>query len=181
MHKGITTFLYDTGEWFQDSWDFNVPASDEALKRLNQVAQTRLPLLASCVRIVRLKVTGQPQQRVSWRGSGGGWSMPREALTLRHEGGTTGKRLRGVPKGIFDGRGLTPRGVVEFNQFNRVLNQSGCMIVHKGQAPEPVTRLQPRSLSVLSWKWGKKASLKELIALLGRDEARRFWDGLKKK
>ena len=175
MHKGTMVFLFDSGESFQESWDFFTSASDDALRRLIRVAHARLPVLASSIRIVQLKVKGQPLQRVRLTGTGGNWAWPREALVLRHEGRQCGKRLRGLPKEVFAHDRLTPMGHQAFNHFNRTLTECGCVIVRKGEQPETIRRLEAAHSSLYSWKKGKKVTRRKLVTLLGADEAGPFW------
>jgi hypothetical protein len=109
MYTVTMAFLFDSRESCTESWEINAPSSEEALRRLNRIAQARLALLVSTVRIVKLKVNGQPQQDVRWKGTGGAFAWPREAVILRHEWRQTGKRLRGIPNEIFSAHEqLTP-------------------------------------------------------------------------
>jgi hypothetical protein len=80
MHEGIMDFLFDSGQHFQESWEMQVSSPEDAMKRLNRIAQARLGLLASSVRIVRLRVKGQPMQRKSWKGIAGSFAWPRHVL-----------------------------------------------------------------------------------------------------
>jgi len=180
MHTGIIFFLFDSGESAQESWSFNAASSDEALKRLNKVAQARLALLASSVRIVRLKVCGQPLQKVHWTGRGGGWAHPRDSLLFRNEGRETKRCLRGVPKEIFNDK-LTPLGHQAFRSFNLALNECACVLVRQGRPPMSISQLEPTRCSSLSSKRVKKVTRTKLVELLGATEGQKFWDGLKAK
>src|SRR5438046_117923 len=141
MHVGTLTLLFGTGQVVQESWHLNVSSSADALKRLRQIAQALLPLLASNVSVVQLKVTGQPLERVQWKGTGGDWAAPRLALVLR--GGHAARRqMRGVPKEVF-GNELTPKGLTAFRALNRVLSQCGAVMVRTGEQLEAITNLMP--------------------------------------
>ncbi len=181
MHTGTMIFLFDSGEVFQESWEMTAPSSEVALQKLRRIAQSRLPLLASSVRIVQLKVKGQPLQRVQMPGTGGTGAWARDALIVRDEGRETKKHLRGVPKEVFANGRLTPKGLTMFNEYNRTLRECGCVIVRKGDEPQPVRRIEPTHTSLFSWKKGKKATLRKLVALLGATEAERFWTVLKER
>lgn len=158
MHVGTLTLLFSTGQVVQESWHLNVSSSADALKSLRQIGQALLPLLASNVSVVQLKVTGQPLGRVQWKGTGGAWAAARLALALRHEGRATSKQMRGVPKEVF-GNELTPRGLAAFRALNRALSQCGAVIVRTGEQPEAITNLMPTRSLALDWKKGKREVL----------------------
>jgi hypothetical protein len=183
MHAGTMIFLFDSRESCQESWEINVPSSEEALRRLNRIAQARLALLASNVRIVKLKVNGQPQQDVRLKGTGGAFSHPREAVTLRYQWRQTGKRLRGVPNDIFSPHHrLTPVGSRAFQTFSKVLQECGCVILRKGEEhPEAITMLEPTRKMLKTAKTVKKLPLWRLQELLGNAEAQQFWATAKTK
>ncbi len=179
MQTGTITLLFNSGQIVQESWHFNTTSSEHAIKKLRLVAQARRALLAASIRIALLKVTGQPLERVNWPGSGGGWASPREAIVVRHEGRAVKKQLRGVPRELFTSKGLTPRGLQVFRDFNRTLNQCGCVIVRTDKPPETIRNLAPDYLLTLLWKKGIPATKKKIVALLGAEEGQRFWDSLK--
>lgn len=180
MAKSVITFLFDGGQVFQESWELADGHRDPLPSRLRRFAQARLSLLASCVRIVQLKVKGHPLERVSWRGSGGMFAHPRDGLTLLADHRSTSIILRGVPREVFTSRGLTPKGVVSFQEFNRTASECGCMIVRGGEV-RPVTKLEPFHHTQFSYKKGKRATLRKLVSILGDEAAHQFWDDLKTK
>jgi hypothetical protein len=128
----------------------------------------------------RVKAKGHPLERVSWRGTGGAFAFPREALKLADDGRSTSVYLRGVPRELFANRGLSPRGVVSFREFTRAASECGCVIVRGGEA-RPVTKLEPSHHTLLSYKKGKRATLRKLVSILGDEAAQQFWDDLKEK
>lgn len=178
MSKCVITFLFDSGQVFQESWELADGHCDPLPAGLRRLAQARLPLLASCVRIVQLKAKGHSLERVSWRGTGGAFAHPRDALKLTDDGRSTSIFLRGVPREVFDNRGLTPRGVVSFRELNRAASEYGCVIV-RGDQTRPVTRLGPSYHSLFSYKKGKRATLRKLVSILGEEAAQQFWSDLK--
>ncbi len=180
MAKCVITCLFDDGQVFQESWELAEGHRDPLPDRLRRIAHARLPLLASCVRIVQVKAEGHPLERVSWRGIGGAFAHPRDGLKLTDAGISTGIFLRGVPREVFANRGLTPTGFVSFREFNRTAGECGCVIVRGGES-RPVTRLEPFHHTLFSYKKGKRATLRKLVSILGDDEVHRFWDDLKKK
>lgn len=179
MHTGTMTFLFDSGQIFQESWLFNAVAPTDAFSKLRQVAQARRALLGTSARIALLKVRGQPLERVNWRGTGGGRVMPRDTVVIRHDGMAVKKQLRGVPAEVFGVNGMTPQGHRAFQDFNRVLNQCGCVLALGGGRHEVIRNLVPTHESLVSWKRGKQATKKEIVALLGGEEGERFWAALK--
>jgi hypothetical protein len=180
MSKCVITFLFDDGQVFQESWELAEGHRDPLPARLRRVVHARLPLLASCVRIVQLKAKGHPLERVSWRGTGGAFAHARDALKLMDDGRSTSIFLRGVPREVFANRGLTPKGVVSFREFNRAASECGCVVVRSGEL-RPVTKLEPIHHTLLSYKKGKRATLRKLVSILGDEVAQQFWDDLKKK
>lgn len=179
MAKCIITFLFDTGQVFQESWEL-AGDGDPLPVRLKRVAQARLPLLAHSVRIVQLKAKGHPLERVDLRGTGGAFAHPRYALKLTDDGYSTGIFLRGIPKDVYANEGLTPRGLVAFRAFNTTLSQCGCVIMRSGQAHR-VTKLWPAHQTLFSYRKDKKATLRKLTSILGEEKAQQFWAELKKK
>lgn len=180
MAKCVITGLFDDGQVFQESWELADGHRDPLPSRLRRFAQARLPLLASCVRIVQLKAKGHLLERVSWRGTGVAFAHPRDGLKLMDDGRSTGICLRGVPREVFTNRGLTPQGVVSFREFNRTAGECGCVIVRAGEV-HPVTKLEPIHHTLFSYKKGRKATLRKLVSILGDEAAQVFWDDLKKK
>src|SRR5689334_11232802 len=85
MSNAGITFLFDEGQIFQESWELTDCYSEPLPTRLRRIANARLPLLASCVRIVQLKAKGYPLERVDLRGIGGAYAHPRYALKLMNE------------------------------------------------------------------------------------------------
>jgi hypothetical protein len=179
MHEGIMDFLFDSGQHFQESWEMHASSPEDAMKRLNRIAQARLGLLASSVRIVRLRVKGQPMQRKFWKGIAGSFAWPRHVLLLRDDGWATKKRLRGVPKEIFDKDQITPRGRNALANYSNILRE--CGIILRQDKPELVAQLQVSRMALFSYKLDKPAPLRKLAPLLGQDEANRFWAVLKEK
>jgi hypothetical protein len=180
MSKCVITFLFDDGQVFQESWEPADGHRDPLPARLRRIAQARLPLLASCVRIVQLKAKGHPLERVSWRGAGGAFAFPREAVKLRDDGRSTSIYLRGVPREVFTSRGLTPKGFASFREFARAASECGCVIVREGEV-RPTMKLEPSHHTLFSYKKGKKATLRKLVSILGDEAAKQFWNDLKKK
>lgn len=180
MAKCVIIFLFDGGQVFQESWELADGHRDPLPAHLRRFAQARLPLLASCVRIVQLKTKGHPLERVSWKGTGGAFAHPRDGLKLMDGGRSTGIFLRGVPRELFANRGLTPTGVVSFREFNRAASECGCVIVRGGES-RPITRLEPIHHTLFSYKKGKRATLRKLVSILGDEAAQQFWDDLKKQ
>lgn len=180
MAKCVITCLFDDGQVFQESWELAEGHRDPLPARLRRIAQARLPLLASCVRIVQLKAQGHPLERVSWRGTGGTFAHARDGLKLRDDGRSTSISLRGVPREVFASRGLTPQGVVSFREFNRTASECGCGIVRAGEV-RPITKLEPSHHTLFSYKKGKRATLRKLVSILGDEAAQQFWDDLKQK
>jgi hypothetical protein len=155
MAKCVITCLFDDGQVFQESWELADGHRDPLPARLRRVAQARLPLLAACVRVVQLKAQGHPLERVSWRGTGGTFAHPRNALKLMDDGRSTSIFLRGVPRELFANRGLTPWGVVSFREFNRMASECGCVLVRGGKS-RPITKLEPIRHTLFSYKKGKR-------------------------
>jgi hypothetical protein len=180
MAKCTITFLFDTGQVFQESWELAEGHGDPLPVRLKRIAQARLPLLAACVRVVQLKAQGHPLERVDLRGTGGAFAHPRYALKLADDGYSTGIFLRGVPREVYAKEALTPSGMVAFRALNTVLTQCGCAIVRNGQA-RPVTKLGPTRQTLFSYRKDKKATLRKLVSILGEEKAQQFWAELKKK
>jgi hypothetical protein len=180
MAKCVITFLFDGGQVFQESWELADGHRDPLPARLRRFAHARLPLLASCVRIVQLKAKGHSLERVSWRGTGGTFAHARDALKLMDGGRSTSIFLRGVPREVFASRGLTPQGFGSFREFNRTASECGCVIVRGGEV-RPITKLEPSHYTLFSYKKGKRATLRKLVSILGDEEAHRFWDDLKNK
>lgn len=180
MAKCIITFLVDTGQVFQESWELGEGHGESLSVRLKRVALARLPLLAACVRIVQLKAQGHPLERVDLRGTGGAFAYPRHALKLRDDGYSTGIFLRGVPREVYAREALTPSGLVAFRALSTVLTQCGCVVMRNGQA-RPVTKLEPSRQTLFSYRKDKKATLRKLIAILGEEKAKVSWAELKKK
>ena len=178
MAKGVITFLFDDGQVFQESWELTEAHRDPLPARLRRLAQARLPLLAACVRVVQLKATGHPLERVSWRGTGGTFAHARDGLKLRDGGRNTSIILRGVPREVFASRGLTPTGLGSFREFNRTASECGCVIVRAGEV-RPITNLEPSHHTLFSYKKGRRATLRKLVSVLGDEEAQRFWAELK--
>src|SRR5688500_18240510 len=118
MAKCIITFLFDSGQVFQESWELTDGHGTSLTARLKRIAQARLPLLAACVRIVQLKAKGHSLERVDLRGTGGVFAFPRDALKLTDDGYSSGIFLRGVPRDVYSKEGLTPKGLVAFRAFN---------------------------------------------------------------
>jgi hypothetical protein len=134
---------------------------------------------------MQLAVPGCPKRKVSWRGVGGTWASPREALILSHDNQKTGKTLRGIARDLIAaGRNwvvqFTPGGLAAFNAYNRAIADNGVVLARTGQPPVPFKTFEPGRVSVLSHVKGKRATLTELRALLGED-AEAFWAELKKQ
>ena len=171
MFKGVMLFLFDSGVLFQEAWEITAATSEDAFSRLKRMAQARLPLLAADTRIVQLRVTGHPPERVQWQGHGGLWAWTREALKLRHEYRSIQKQLRGVPQEIFSkGAGLTPKGVHAFRDFSRTLHECGCVIVRKGKQPELINKIEPAGVVHPRVEEGKDSDQRQIGQTIGRGE-----------
>lgn len=179
MQIGTLTLLYKTGQIVEDSWTFNSTTPEETLKKLRLVAQSRRSLLASNISIVLLKVTGLPLERVDLQGTAGGFAWTSDSLILRHDGYAYKKQLRGVPREIYKRDGLTPLGHQAFRDFNRTLNQCGCMIVTKNFPPELIHNLVPDGTSYVTRKRTPVATKTKLLTLLGPEKGQLFWEAMK--
>ena len=104
--------------------------------------------------------------------------LARDGLKLMDDGRSTNIILRGVPREVFNSRGLTPPGFGTFREFNRAAGECGCVIVRAGEIC-PVTKLEPSHHTLFSYKKGKRATLRKLVSILGDDAAQQFWDDLK--
>ena len=180
MANCVITCLFDDGQVFQESWELTEAHRDLLPARLRRLAQARLSLLAACVRIVQLKATGHPLERVSWRGTGGTFAHARDGLKLRDGGRNTSIILRGIPREVFASRGVTPTGLGSFREFNRAAGECGCVLVRGGES-RPVTKLEPIHHTLFSYKKGKRATLRKLVSILGDEAAQQFWEDLKQK
>ena len=188
MHKGTIDYLFDLFNeehfLFQESWELNAPSPEEALKRLQRIAQARLALLASNVRIARVTMPGQAgpcSQRVSHKGLAGPFAYPWGDVLLRRDGRATQRGLRGVPKEIYSfGAGLSGTGVAALRNLNNTLRECQCMATRNG-AKEPIGELQMTGLANLKAKSCKKAQQTDLIELLGREEGLKLWEERKTK
>lgn len=180
MSKTVITFLFDEGQIFQESWELTDNYSESLSARLKRISNARLPLLASCVRIVQVKAKGHPLERVDLRGIGGAYAHARDALKLMNDDRSTSIFLRGVPGEVYARHELTPKGIAAFGTFSKTLNECGAVIIRHGDAI-PITKLWPSHATLYSYKKDKKATLRKLISILGDEEAQRVWQGLKKK
>jgi hypothetical protein len=178
MHTITMVFLFDSGEFFQESWELTAPTPADALLRLRRIASARLPLLASCVRIVQLKVPGKPLQRVDLRGTGGEYAHPRDALLVRNDGWALRRHLRGVSRQVYDRDRLTPAGLSAMQFYSRTLNACGCVAVRRDIGGRPITNLQPMRMSPLRAADCRPATLTRLRTLLGAEAAETFWAAL---
>src|SRR5262245_41919711 len=121
MYPAATmTFLSADCVVWSESWSLSAPDAPTALSRLRQLAGARVALLSNCVRIIQLKVTGQPTQQTNIRGTGGEGGSVRNALKLTDGGMQTHRKLRCVPEAIYN-RSLTPKGLTAFNAFAAVV------------------------------------------------------------
>src|SRR5688500_8629076 len=118
MAKCIITFLFDSGQVFQESCELTDGHGTSLTARLKRIAQARLPLLAACVGSVVLMANGHSLERVERRGTGGVFAFPRAALKLTADGYSRGTFLRGVPRDVYSKEGRTPKGLVAFRAFN---------------------------------------------------------------
>ena len=176
MSKGVITFFFEEGQVFQESWEMTDVHPESLTVRLRRIALARLPLLASCVRIVQLKADGHPLERVSLKGIGGLFADPRAALALTDDGRSINIMLRGVPEEVFAEGTLTATGLCSFQKFSNTVNACGCVIVRKNEVC-PITKLEPIHETLLSHEASKKATRIKLNSLLGKQEADRFWYG----
>ena len=176
MSKGVITFFFEEGQVFQESWEMMDVHPESLAVRLRRIALARLPLLASCVRIVQLKANGHPLERVSLKGIGGLFAGPRAALALTDDGRSMNIMLRGVPEEVFAEGTLTAIGLSSFQKFSDTVNDCGCVIFRKNEVC-PITKLEPIHETLLSHEASKKATRIKLNSLLGKQEADRFWYG----
>lgn len=175
MHTGTAHLIFDSGEVYQESWDFDVATPAEALKNLRLVVNARLALFTTRARFVRLQVKGAPLAKVDLRGKAAGWAWPREALNLRDGGRATKKVLRGVPSDICESGGLTTAGTVAFRSLNQVLGQCRCFVADKDRRPE----LAPSPFNPQSLRKPQRVTKTRIVGVLGVEEGQRFWDVLK--
>jgi len=174
MSKGVITFFFDEGQVFQESWEMLDVHSESLAIRLKRIAIARLPLLASCVRVVQLKADGHPLERVNLKGKGSEFADPRTALSLTEGGRNVNIMLRGVPEDLFADKALTAAGLGFFQKFSSTVSDCSCIIVRRNKA-YPITDLEPGRETLLSSEATKKATRIRLNALLGKQETDRFW------
>ena len=177
------TFLFDSGQVFAESFNLTEPHPQSLPDRLNRIVQARLPLLAACVRIVRLKARSHPVQRVDIRGTGSEFAWPRDGLNLMRIGGNRMANnvcLRGIPDKFFDGDKLKPMGATAVANLGMAQKECGAFAVLQGE-PWPITDLQVTGKTLLSYKKDKPATRHKLISILGKEKALLFWEELKKK
>ncbi|MCE9533433.1 MAG: hypothetical protein K8T89_20260 [Planctomycetes bacterium] len=174
MSKGVITFFFDEGQVFQESWEMMDVPGETLAARLKRLAKARLPLLATCVRIVQLKADGHPLERVNLRGSGGLVAAPRAALALVDGSTSLNILLRGVPEEVFVDGTLTAVGQVAFQKFSKTVSDCGCVNIRKNEV-RPIMNLEPFQEVLLSNEATKKATRQKLNSLLGKEETDRFW------
>ncbi len=180
MSKAVITFLFDEGQIFQESRELTDSYSESLSARLKRIAYARLPLLASCAKIVQVNAKGHPLERVDLRGTGGAYAHARDALKLMNDDRNTSIFLRGVPREVYARHELTPKGIAAFGSFSKTLKGCGAVVIRHGEAV-PISKLWPSHQTLYSYKKDKKATLHRLISILGDEEAQRVWQELKEK
>lgn len=181
MPKCTLIFLFDSGQVCEESWDLGDSQAEPLMARLRRVAQARLALLASSLRIVQLRAIGHPTERVDLRGIGGAFAWPRDGLRVINDMRTSGTiTLRGVPKEVFSGRELTPIGRVALANFSKTLGECGCSILRHGES-RGIADLHATGKTLFNYKKDKKAPLYKLKSILGEEKAIQVWDELKER
>jgi hypothetical protein len=173
------TFLFDTARMCSESWTLHEHHAQPLQARVLRIAQDRLPLLASCVRIVRLQAPGMASQRVSMRGMGGAFAHPRDAVKFIASGRTLPVfHLRGVPREVFHREQLTPAGRIALAKYSKALEECGAFI-HRFGEDRAIRDLETMGWTLYSYRKDRKATLRQLRSILRAEEAQRFWDELK--
>jgi hypothetical protein len=175
MVKCKLVFLFDSGEYFEESYTLNA-TPEQAAGFVTRIASTRQLLLASNVRIIQ--ANAGKTNRVDLRGSGS-FVWPDFAITLRRDLSQAYRSFRGVPKEIFHDRQATPQGLAAMANLNRVLRECACVVMRDGEA-EPIGELMLFRFSQSAGKL-ERANKGKLIELAGAEEGEKLWQARKEK